>query len=115
MNTAIYYIGIPTAVYCCIFILATKNNEMFCRVQARTPINCPVSYLLGEPAEISEISFITNSFELEREAREPRARSASSVVEARAKREKRAQRAPRAAQAARAPRAAQLDRARSAR
>ena len=45
-----------------VFILATKNNELFCRVQARTPLKCPVSYLLGEPAEISDISFITNSF-----------------------------------------------------
>ena len=79
---------------------------MFCRVQARTPINCPVSYLLGEPAEISEISLITNSFELEREAREPRARSASSVVEARAKREKRAARSARSASCARSARSA---------
>ena len=39
---------------------------MFCRVQARTPINssCPVSYLLGEPADISEISLPENQFRI---------------------------------------------------
>ena len=58
------------------------------------------AYSLGEPAGISETFLTTNSFELEREAREPRARSASSVVEARAKREKRAQRVARFARSA---------------
>ena len=50
--------------------------------------------LLGEPAEISEISLKENILELKREAQELEARSASSEEEARAKLEKRAQRQP---------------------